>query len=150
MWMKPLSPCMSIHTFYGSIFRRPSWRTMILLRSMILLPATWQSHCTLTKEKSGELFRDLDLLAKLLAPRKTTKITTNIEVISSSSDTENQLNGPSSGQISFNFEFQLQRQWFRLQTFGQALSTFNFDFNFDILTSNFGFRLRSSNFKFWF
>ena len=56
-------------------------------------PTSGYLTVTLTKEKSGELFRDLDLLAKLLAPRKTAKKTANIEVISSSSDTENQLNG---------------------------------------------------------
>ena len=60
-------------------------------------PSAGYLTVTLTKEKAGEAFDDLDLLAKLLAPRKTPKRTmTNIEVISSSNDTENELEDLSS------------------------------------------------------
>ncbi|KAJ3521375.1 hypothetical protein NMY22_g12345 [Coprinellus aureogranulatus] len=40
-------------------------------------------NITLTKEQKGQYFEDLDLLAKLLAPRPTTKTTPSIEVLSS-------------------------------------------------------------------
>jgi protein SHQ1 len=48
---------------------------------------------TLTKEKPGEVFDDLDLLAKLLAPRNPAKKTPpTIEVINSSTKTESEVN----------------------------------------------------------
>jgi len=60
-------------------------------------PSAGNLTVTLTKENAGEAFDDLDLLAKLLAPRKTPiGTTTNIEVISSSDDTENELEDLSS------------------------------------------------------
>ena len=55
-------------------------------------PSSGYLTVTLIKEKAGEAFDDLDLLAKLLAPRKATKkSTTNIEVLSSNNNTENEL-----------------------------------------------------------
>lgn len=59
-------------------------------------PSSGYLTVTLTKEKVGEAFDDLDLLAKLLAPRKLTRTTTNIEVISSSRNTENEMDELSS------------------------------------------------------
>jgi protein SHQ1 len=60
-------------------------------------PSSGYLTVTLTKEKAGEVFGDLDLLAKLLAPRRTTqRTTTAIEVISSSNNTENELDELSS------------------------------------------------------
>ena len=52
-------------------------------------PSSGYLTITLTKENKGEVFNDLDLLAKLLAPRRTAP--TNgplIEVLSSESNTQ--------------------------------------------------------------
>lgn len=55
-------------------------------------PSSGTLTVTLTKENPGEVFDDLDLLAKLLAPRRTAdKTTPSIEVISSQTATEDDL-----------------------------------------------------------
>jgi len=46
-------------------------------------PSTGKLTVTLTKEVKGQEFRDLDLLASLLAPRPSTKNPPTIEVLSS-------------------------------------------------------------------
>jgi protein SHQ1 len=55
-------------------------------------PSSAMLTVTLTKENKGEVFEDLDLLAKLLAPRKTVdKTTPSIEVVSSETRAEEDL-----------------------------------------------------------
>ncbi|PPQ77600.1 hypothetical protein CVT25_011392 [Psilocybe cyanescens] len=54
-------------------------------------PSSGNLTITLTKENKGENFDDLDLLAKLLAPRKTVQETPSIEVLSSESFPEDEL-----------------------------------------------------------
>ncbi|KDR81812.1 hypothetical protein GALMADRAFT_221678 [Galerina marginata CBS 339.88] len=49
-------------------------------------PSSGTLTVTLTKENRGEVFEDLDLLAKLLAPRKTGQEPPSIEVLSSNVD----------------------------------------------------------------
>lgn len=54
-------------------------------------PSSGYLTVTLTKENRGEVFEDLDLLAKLLAPRKNTPVTPSIEVLSSENHDDDQL-----------------------------------------------------------
>ena len=52
-------------------------------------PSTGNLTVALTKEVKGQEFKDLDLLATLLAPRPSTKNVPTIEVLSSDSADEN-------------------------------------------------------------
>lgn len=45
-------------------------------------PSSGYLTVTLSKQEKGEVFDDLDLLAKLLAPKPTTRTTPSIEVLS--------------------------------------------------------------------
>lgn len=54
-------------------------------------PSSAMLTVTLTKENKGEVFEDLDLLAKLLAPRRTVETTPSIEVVSSETTAEDDL-----------------------------------------------------------
>ncbi len=55
-------------------------------------PSSGYLTVTLTKENKGDVFNDLDLLAKLLAPRRTARTTgPSIEVLSSHTQGENEV-----------------------------------------------------------
>ena len=55
-------------------------------------PSSGTLTVTLTKEHPGEIFDDLDLLAKLLAPRRAAdKVTPSIEVVASENAAEDEL-----------------------------------------------------------
>jgi protein SHQ1 len=94
------SPCILVTVHANPYFLRLNFPKAIVEdddSSAKYDPASGYLTVTLTKENAGEVFNDLDLLAKLLSPRKTgKKTTTSIEVISSSNNTESELDELSS------------------------------------------------------